>query len=76
MFNSILHIEKLCSSMLYSDRVHDSHEEQEFWMARLDWVGTRLNQFEFLENMKTVYQDEKNVILYENSVEWKPCINR
>ena len=26
--------------------------------------------------MKTVYQDEKNVILDENSVEWKPCINR
>ena len=26
--------------------------------------------------MKTVYQDEKNVILDENSVEWKPFINR
>ena len=26
--------------------------------------------------MKTVYQDEKNVVLDENSVEWKPCINR
>ena len=26
--------------------------------------------------MKTVYQDENNVIIYENSVEWKPCINR
>ena len=26
--------------------------------------------------MKTVYQDEKNVVLYENSVEIKPCINR
>ena len=26
--------------------------------------------------MKTIYQDENNVILDENSVEWKPCINR
>ena len=26
--------------------------------------------------MKTVYQDEKNVVLYENSVERKSCINR
>ena len=26
--------------------------------------------------MKTVYQDENNVIIDENSVEWKPYINR
>ena len=26
--------------------------------------------------MKTVYQDENNVVLNENSVEIKPCINR
>ena len=26
--------------------------------------------------MKTVYPDGKNVVLDENSVEWKPCINR
>ena len=26
--------------------------------------------------MKTVYQDENNVVLYENNVEWKPFINR
>ena len=26
--------------------------------------------------MKTVYQDENNVVLDENSVEWKPCIDR
>ena len=31
------------------DRVHDSYEEQEFWMTRLDWVGIRLNQFEMIE---------------------------
>ena len=29
-----------------------------------------------MENMKTVYQDENNVVLDENSVERKPCINR
>ena len=29
-----------------------------------------------LENMKTFYQDENNVIIDENSVEWKTCINR
>ena len=29
-----------------------------------------------LKNMKTVYQDENNVVLDENSVELKPCINR
>ena len=29
-----------------------------------------------MKNMKTVYQDEKNVVLVENSVELKPCINR
>ena len=29
-----------------------------------------------LKNMKTVYQDENNVVLFENSVEWKPFINR
>ena len=28
------------------------------------------------ENMKTVYPDENNVVLNENSVEGKPCINR
>ena len=29
-----------------------------------------------LKNMNTVYQDENNVVLDENSVEWKPCVNR
>ena len=28
-----------------SDRVQDSHKEQEFWMTRLDWDGIQLNQF-------------------------------
>ena len=31
------------------DRKQDSHEEQEFWMTRLDLVGIRLNQFEIFE---------------------------
>ena len=26
--------------------------------------------------MKTIYQYENNFVLYENSIEWKPCINR
>ena len=29
-----------------------------------------------LENMKTVYQDGNNVVLVENIIEWKPCVNR
>ena len=39
-------------------------------------IRTRLNQFEILENMKTVYQDENDFFLDENTVERKPCINR
>ena len=31
---------------------------------------------EFLDNMKTLYQDENNVVLNENSVERKKCVNR
>ena len=31
---------------------------------------------ECLENMKTVYPDESNVVIDEKSVEIKPCINR
>ena len=58
------------------DSVQDSYEEQEFWMTRLYWVGIRLNQFEMFEEHETVYKDENNVVLVENSVEWKPCINR
>ena len=37
---------------------------------------TRPNQFECSKNMKTVYPDENNIVLNENSVEGKPCINR
>ena len=31
------------------DRVQESYEEQEFWMTRVYWVGTWLNQFEMFE---------------------------
>ena len=41
-------------------------------------LGLGLNSIslECLENMKTVYPDENNVVLDENSVERKPCIDR
>ena len=46
------------------DRVQDSHEEQEFWMTRLDWVGTWLNQFEMFGK-------------HENCLSrWKQCCSR
>ena len=35
-----------------------------------------MNQFECSKNMKNIYPDENNVVLNENSVEGKPCINR
>ena len=34
------------NTTLPCDRVQDSHKEQKFWITRLDWVGTQLNQFE------------------------------
>ena len=44
----------------------------------LDYIEfrTRLNQFEYLKNMKMSIQDEKNLVLNKNSVEGKPFINR
>ena len=38
--------------------------------------GINSISLEFFENMKTVYPDENNVVLDENSVERKPFINR
>ena len=58
------------------DRVQDSHEVQEFWMTRLDWVGIQIISLKCVIHMKTVYQDENSVVQVENSVEWKPCINK
>ena len=44
----------------------------------LDYIELGLDSISLkcFKNMKTVYQDEKNVVLDENSVKWKPCINR
>ena len=39
-------------------------------------MRTRLNQFGMFREHEIVYPDEKNVVLNENSVERKPCINR
>ena len=52
------------TSMLIFDRVQDSHEEQEFWITRLDWVGIRINQFEMF-------------VEHENCLSrWKQCCSR
>ena len=64
-------ISKLCvihpkrvAADITCDRVHDSHEEQEFWMTRLDWVKIRLNQFEMF-------------VEHENCLSiWKQCCSR
>ena len=45
------------------------------WLYYIE-LGLNSISSKCLENMKTVYQDENNVVLDENSVEWKPCINR
>ena len=53
----------VCSRRKY-DRVQDSHDEKEFWMTRLDWVGIILNQFEMFEE-------------HENCLSrWKKCCSR
>ena len=43
----------------------------------LDYIELGLDSIslKFLESMKTVYQDENNIVIDENSVEWKPWIN-
>ena len=45
------------------------------WLDYID-LGLESISLKCLKNMKTFYQDENNVVLDENSVEWKPCINR
>ena len=45
------------------------------WLDYIE-LGFNLISLKCLKNMKTVYQDEINAVLDENSVEWKPCINR
>ena len=43
----------------------------------IDWIELVFNSISLkcLKNMETVYQDENNVVLDENSVEWKTYIN-
>ena len=43
-------------------------------MNRLYEFRTRLNQFECSKNMKTVYPDENNVVLNENSFKGKKTL--
>ena len=57
-------------------RVQDSYEEQEFWMTRLDWVGIRINQFEMFGEHENCLSRWIFFVLDENSVEWKPYMNR
>ena len=45
------------------------------WLDYIELVFDSIS-LKCLKNMKTVYQDENNVVLDENSVELKPCINR
>ena len=45
------------------------------WLDYID-LGFDSISLECLKNMKTVYQDENNVVLVEKSVELKPFINR
>ena len=45
------------------------------YLTILSW-GLDSISLKCLKNMKTIYPDEKNVVLDENSVERKPCINR
>ena len=51
-----------------SDRVQDIHEEQDFWMVRLDWVGIRLNQFEMFEEHENCLSKWKKICS-----RWKQC---
>ena len=58
------------------DRVQDSLKNKSSeWLDQIE-LGLDSVSLKCLENMNTVYQDENNVVLDENSVEWKPCVNR
>ena len=46
-------------------------------MNRLDWVEESTQSvWIFLEHWKMSVLEEKNVVLNQNSIEGKPCINR
>ena len=66
-------MEHLCKR---GDRLKDRlRNKKSEWLDQIEF-GLDSISLKCLENMKTVYQDENNVVLYENNVEWKPCINR
>ena len=51
--------------------------EQEFFMTRLYWVeDSTKSVWNVCRKLKTVCSRRKQYFLNENSVEWKPCINR
>ena len=51
--------------------------EKEFCMTRLDWVkDSTQSAWNVCKTLKNVCYRRKNVVLNENSVEGKPCINR
>ena len=61
---------------LKTDRVQDSHEEQEFWMTRLDWVGIRLNQFEMFgehENWLSRIPAQSSLVIHNSCSSWLSC---
>ena len=61
---------------IITDRVQDSQRKKSSeWLDYIE-LGLDSISLKFLENMKTVYQDENNVVLDKNSFERKPCINR
>ena len=60
--------EHLCER---GDRVQDSlWNKSSVWLDYIEF-RTRLNQFECSKSMKTVYPDENNVVMNEDSVEGK-----
>ena len=51
--------------------------EREFCIVRLDLVEhSTQSVLNFCRTLKTFFSRRKNVVLNENSVEVKPCINR
>ena len=62
--------DKICFDRVQASLRNKSSEWLDFFELGLDSISLKC-----LENMKTIYQDENNVVLDENSVEKKPRIN-
>ena len=45
------------------------------WLDYIE-LGFDLISLKCLDNMEMVYRNQNNVVLDENSIEWKPFINR